>query len=129
MVEGPQFTRFYTHLGKTSSDNLKILLEKVDDFVRKTKDSTKNEILQLDVDSYALKRQLARDISNKYKEQGNIYTEFKKNSNVFTIKKWFKKNTNSRFSSHSSTPQNTMAGNPEERSVEEAKHYDNLRQL
>lgn len=43
MVEGPQFYRFYTHLGKTSTEKMIELLQKVDEFVDKTKESGKNE--------------------------------------------------------------------------------------
>jgi hypothetical protein len=38
------------------------LLAKVGDFIEASKDSQKNEILNLEVKSYALRRQLARDI-------------------------------------------------------------------
>jgi len=35
---------------------------------------------------------LARDIAAKYRELGNIFTEFKKNTDQFIVKKWFKRN-------------------------------------
>ncbi len=64
----------------------------IDDFVEKTKTSQKNEQLVIDIKSHALRRQLARDIGAKYKVLGNIFTEFKKNSDQFIIKKWYKRN-------------------------------------
>lgn len=92
LSEEKQFNRFYTHLGDSSQALLTQLLEQVDKFVADTKDSNKNEQLVLEVKSHALKRQLSRDIQNKYKEQGNIYCEFKKGSDSYVIKKWWKKN-------------------------------------
>ncbi len=64
----------------------------VDKFVEDTNKSTKNEQTQLTVKSQALKRQLAREIAIKYKESANIFTEFKKNSDIFIIKRWYKRN-------------------------------------
>jgi len=46
----------------------------------------------LTVKSQALKRQLAKDVAIKYKESANLFTEFKKNSDQFTIKRWAKRN-------------------------------------
>lgn len=87
-----QFHRFYTHLGESSSRLLVELMEQVDKFYESSKDSGKNEVLTLEVKSHALKRQLARDIAAKYRSTGNLFTEFKKNSDNFVIKKWAKKN-------------------------------------
>jgi hypothetical protein len=46
--------------------------------VEQTKESTKNEQLVLKVDSFALKKALAREINAKYRETGNLFTDFKK---------------------------------------------------
>lgn len=67
-------------------------MEKVDRFVEETSKSTKNEQLIVNVKSYALRRQLARDVGAKYRESANVFTEFKKTSDVFVIKKWAKRN-------------------------------------
>jgi hypothetical protein len=42
-----------------------------------------------------LKRQLAKEIAIKYKDSASIYTEFKKNSDNFIIKRWAKRNQTS----------------------------------
>jgi hypothetical protein len=42
-----------------------------------------------------LKRQLAKEIAIKYKDSASIYTEFKKNSDQFIIKRWAKRNQTS----------------------------------
>lgn len=91
-MEERYFTRFYTHLGDSSQQLLVQILEQVEKFVEETKNSSKNEQLVLDIKSHALKRQLSRDLQNKYREQGNIFCEFKKGSDQFVIKKWWRKN-------------------------------------
>ena len=84
--------RFYTHLGTTSQQEQVVQMEAVDKFVECTNASTKNEQHILSIKSYALRRQLAKDVATKYRESANIYTEFKKNSDVFIIKRWAKRN-------------------------------------
>jgi hypothetical protein len=49
------------------------------------------EKVELRVPSYALKRELAREINIRYKD-ANIFTEHKKGSEIFTVKKWRKRN-------------------------------------
>jgi len=78
-------------------------MEAVDKFVLDTNASTKNEQLTLEVKSYALKRQLAKEVAIKYKESANLYTEYWKNNNAFVVKRWARKN--------GATPQK----NPEEK--------------
>lgn len=79
-------------------------MEQVDKFYESSKDSGKNEVLTLEVKSHALKRQFARDIAAKYRTTGNFFTEFKKNSDQFVIKKWAKKNDFSNKGKAGSTP-------------------------
>ena len=64
----------------------------VDKFVEDTNKSGKNEQMMLSVKSHALKRTLAKDVAIKYKESANIFTEFKKNSDNFIVKRWAKRN-------------------------------------
>lgn len=78
-------------MGKTSSNLLVENMAAVDKFVEETNKATKNEQTQLTVKSQALKRQLAKEIALKYKESANIFTEFKKNSDQFIIKRWLKR--------------------------------------
>lgn len=66
-------------------------MKAIDAFVKKVENSDKNESTELVVSSYALKRELAKRVSLKYKEQ-NVFTEFKKGTDVFTVKKWKKRN-------------------------------------
>jgi len=39
-----------------------------------------------------LRRQLGKEVRIKYQDLGNIFTEFKKNSDNFIVKKWWKRN-------------------------------------
>ena len=73
--------------------------------------------------SHALKRQLAREIAIKHKESANVFTEFKKNSDQFLIKRWAKRNN---FGGQS-TAQAKKPNNPEDTktvAVEESKTTD-----
>lgn len=92
LAQDKQFDRYYTQLGSASQTLLVELLQKIGEFIEATKESQKNEIISLDVKSYALRRQLAREVGLKYK--GAVFTEFKKSTEQFTIKKWFKRNEN-----------------------------------
>lgn len=47
--------------------------------------------MQLQIKSHALKRTLAKEIATKYKESANLFTEFTKDSDCFTVKKWAKR--------------------------------------
>lgn len=44
--------------------------------------------MELEIESYALKKQLAKELFLMYKDQNLIYTEYKKGSSTFTVKKW-----------------------------------------
>ena len=86
------YSRFFTHMGNNSQELLIQSMLFVDKFVEDTNKSTKNEQTVLSVKSQALKRQLAREVAIKYKESANLFTEFKKNSDQFIIKRWYKRN-------------------------------------
>ncbi len=98
------YSRFYTHLGKTSQGLLTQHMLAVDKFVEDTQKSTKNEQMQLSIQSHALKRSLAREVAIKYKESANLFTDFKKTSDAFIIKRWYKRNNNS-SAAQKATPQ------------------------
>jgi hypothetical protein len=66
-------------------------LKTIEEFVASVANSDNNEKIDLVVPSYALRRDLAKKVGGKYKDQ-NVFTEFKKNSEVFTVKKWKKRN-------------------------------------
>ena len=66
--EIPQFTRSYTHLGTQSTTNLDTYVKKVQHFVEKCKIEPQ-PILELEIESYALKKQLAKELHLLYKDQ------------------------------------------------------------
>jgi hypothetical protein len=78
-------------MGKTSQEQLVAQKAAVDKFVEDTNKSAKNEQMILNVKSHALKRQLAKEVAIKHKESANIFTEFKKNSDSFIVKRWAKR--------------------------------------
>lgn len=65
-------------------------LKAAEEFVKNAKENV-NEQLELVVPSYALRREVAKKVNARYKEH-NVFTEFKKNSDTLTIKKWKKRN-------------------------------------
>ncbi len=69
-------------------------MKKVDAFVDENKETQKNQQTTFTVQSLALKRQLAREIAAKYRDSDNLYTEFKKESDKFIVKKWAKRSNN-----------------------------------
>lgn len=67
--EAPDFKRFYTHLGSQSSQTLDSLVSKVQHFVEKAKLDTNNQHnLTLEIESFALKRQLAAQLTQMYRD-------------------------------------------------------------
>jgi hypothetical protein len=76
------------HMGDTSEELLAQHMREVDKFVERTSGSTRNEQMSLKIKSQALKRALAKEIAIKYKESANLFTEFKKDTEYFNIKKW-----------------------------------------
>ena len=85
--EEPKYNRFYSHIGQTSKDKMVELMKQVDEFVAKNLESDQPEKLELEVESYALRRQLGREIYAKYNNLGKIFSENKRGSNTFTVKK------------------------------------------
>ena len=71
---------------------------------------TENKTLK--IESFALRTQLAKEVYGRYKHLNNIFTEHKKESDNFIIKKWKKRMTNL------TGPSATV----EDKQKEEAKH-------
>ena len=89
LFELPQFTRSHTHLGTKSTQTLESYVKKVQNFVELAKkDANQTKVLELDIESFALKKQLAKDLYDMYNEQRIIYVEYKKGSSTFTVRKW-----------------------------------------
>lgn len=63
------------------------LLKEVDDFIELVKDKDTIEYLELKVGSFALKKSLASEIYQRYKHIDRIYTNYKKGSEIFVVKK------------------------------------------
>lgn len=45
-------------------------------------------LLEIEIDSFALRRRLSQELQSFYKESNLIFTQFSKNSNIFTVRKW-----------------------------------------
>lgn len=46
------------------------------------------KVLELSINSLALKKQLAKELFELYSETRLIFTEYKKDSNIFTVRRW-----------------------------------------
>jgi hypothetical protein len=68
---------------------LQVYLNKVKHFVEiSRKDFNQQKELKLEIESFALRKQLAKELLDIYKEERIIYTDYSKGSNTFTVKKW-----------------------------------------
>lgn len=64
-------------------------VKKVQNFVELSKkDDNQYKVMELEIESFALKKQLARELYDLYSGQRIIFTEYKKGSSIFTVKKW-----------------------------------------
>ncbi len=78
------------HTGAESMSKLPALLQKVDEFVERTNNSTKTETMDLVVESYALRKELAKCIYEKHRVN-NVFSEHRKGFDQFFIKRWVKR--------------------------------------
>jgi hypothetical protein len=60
----------------------------VANFVQLAKHTDDWIVLEIKIDSYALRRKLSQDLLNLYKDRNVIFTQFSKGSNIFTVRKW-----------------------------------------
>ena len=56
------------------------------ELAQKNPGSPDYKIKSIEIESYALKRQLARELMDLYRDQNLIYTEYKKGSSTFNVK-------------------------------------------
>jgi hypothetical protein len=60
----------------------------VANFVQLAKHTNDWIVLEIKIDSYALRRKLSQDLQSLYKDRNVIYTQFSKGSSIFTVRKW-----------------------------------------
>ena len=82
-----------THLGSRSQASLGEYVKKVQNFVELTQANKDypQKVLELEIESFALKKQLARELQELYRDQKVIFTEYKKGSSTFLVRKFNQK--------------------------------------
>ena len=80
--------RAFTSLGCQSQKSLQDYLRKVANFVQLAKHTDDWPVLEMKIDSYALRRKLSQELLNHYKDRNLIFTQFSKGSPMFTVRKW-----------------------------------------
>jgi hypothetical protein len=83
--------RSCTHLGSLSQKTLQSYLAEVKNFVDVARnDPAQPKVLKLEIESHALKKQLAKELYDLYHEQQILVTEYNKQrtegANTFTVK-------------------------------------------
>ena len=84
--------RAFTSLGCQSQKSLQDYLRKVANFIQLARQTDDQLVLDLKIDSYALRRKLSQELFVLYKDRNIIFTQFSKNSPIFSIRKWKAKN-------------------------------------
>jgi diadenosine tetraphosphate (Ap4A) HIT family hydrolase len=85
--DAQQFTsRQYTKLGSTSQALLDSYIRKVHNFFSLQKKTTDLLVLELDIESYALRRRLQQVLQGIYRNKGGIYTNFQRTAPKFVVK-------------------------------------------
>ena len=80
--------RAFTSLGCNSQKSLQDYLRKVANFVQLAKQTDDNIVLDLKIESYALRRKLSQELLFQYKDRNLIFTQFSKSSPIFSVRKW-----------------------------------------
>ena len=80
--------RAFTSLGCQSKNSLEDYLRKVANFIELAKRSDDWPVLELKIDSYALRRKLSQELLYLYKDRNIIFSSFSKNSSIFTVRKY-----------------------------------------
>lgn len=52
-----------------------------------------HKVLELEIESFALKKQLAKELQELYREKRVIFTEYKKGTSTFLVRRWYQKNS------------------------------------
>lgn len=81
-------------MGTRSQQSLSEYVQKVQNFVELTKANKDypHKVLELEIESFALKKQLAKELQELYKDQKVIFTEYKKGTSTFLVRKFNQKN-------------------------------------
>ena len=80
--------RAYQSIGSTSKAQLKDYTRAVANFAQLVQQSDDMFLLEIHIESFALRRRLSQELQSFYKDSNLIFTQFSKASNIFTVRKW-----------------------------------------
>jgi len=80
--------RAYTSIGVTSKTSLEDYVRKVANFAVLVQTRDDWPIMEIKIESYALRRKLSQELQNIYKDRYLIFTDFSKGSSTFTVRKY-----------------------------------------
>ena len=80
--------RAFTSIGSTSRTSLEDYIRKVANFAVLAQNSDDWPVLEIKIDSYALRRKLSQELQAIYNNRNMIFTNFSKASPIFTVRKY-----------------------------------------
>ena len=80
--------RAYSSIGETSQKTLEDHIRKVANFAVLAQNRQDWPVLEINIESYALRRKLSQELAAIYKDRNMIFTSFAKASPVFTVRKY-----------------------------------------
>jgi hypothetical protein len=88
--EGTRYNvhRAYQAIGTASQAKLKAYIRAVANFAQLVQVSEDMLLLEIEIESFALRRRLSQELQSCYKETNLIFTQFSKASPIFTVRKW-----------------------------------------
>ena len=80
--------RSYSSIGSTSQNSLEDYIRKVANFAVLAQNRQDWPVLEINIESYALRRKLSQELQAIYNNRNMIFTNFSKASPVFTVRKY-----------------------------------------
>lgn len=88
--EGARYNerRSYQSIGSASQQLLKQYIRAVANFAELVQSSEDIYLLEIPIESFALRRRLSQELQSFYKDSNLIFTQFSKANPIFTVRKW-----------------------------------------
>ena len=80
--------RAYSSIGSTSKTSLEDYIRKVANFAVLAQNRSDWPVLEINIESYALRRKLSQELQAIYNNRNMIFTSFSKASPIFTVRKY-----------------------------------------
>ena len=80
--------RSYQSIGTSSKQQLREYIRAVANFAQLVQTSDDLFVLEIHIESFALRRRLSQELQAFYKDSNLIFTQFSKASSTFTVRRW-----------------------------------------